>query len=187
MAHPHDTQTALGTPATYGRSTWVQTERKALEAWAHLTMTSPRASALLQHLVARMGHQNAVVIAQKTLAKMMGCNTRTVQRALEDLVKGQWVQVIQIGAAGSVNCYVINSKVAWGEARDHLRLAVFTATVVADADDQTPETLEHRKLRTLPLVYAPDEVPPKDNEGEEDPNDLIRDVLDRCKPITGNA
>ena len=164
MSHPHDSAAALGTPATYGRNTWIQTERKALETWANLTMTSPRASALLQHLVARMGHQNAVVISQKTLAKMMGCTSRTVQRALDDLIKGQWVQVVQIGAAGSVNCYVINSKVAWGEARDHLRLAVFTANVVADAEDQTPETLGHKKLKTIQVTYAPGAAPPDDAE-----------------------
>ncbi|MBF0562076.1 MAG: helix-turn-helix domain-containing protein [Alphaproteobacteria bacterium] len=161
MSSPYDSRTALGTPATYGKNSWVQTERKALEAWAHLTMTSPRASALLQHLVARMGHQNAVVVAQKTLAKMMGCNTRTVQRAMDDLVKGRWIQVVQIGTAGSVNAYVINSEVAWGEARDQIgRLSVFTATVIADAEDQAPDVLEHKQLRSLPIVYPPEEALP---------------------------
>lgn len=147
----------IGTPANYGRNTWVQTERKALEAWAHLTMTSPRASALLQHLVARMGHQNAVVISQKTLAKMMGCSVRTVKYAVADLIAGRWIQCVQVGQHGTVNAYVINSEVAWGEARDQIgRLAVFTATVVADADDQSAEVLEHKQLRTLPIVYPPE-------------------------------
>ena len=41
-------------------------------------MNSPRAAALMHHLVARMGHQNAVVVSHKTLAKMMGCGTRTI-------------------------------------------------------------------------------------------------------------
>jgi len=182
-------QKQLGTPATYGRNTWVQTERKAHEAWAHLTATSPRASVLMHHLVARMGHQNAVVISQKTLAKLMGCTTRTVQNALADLVKGRWVQVVQVGPAGTVNAYVVNAHVAWGEARDQIgRLAVFTATVVADADDQPPEVLKHKELRTVSIAYVPHAAaPPKDDSEEEDPNDLIRDALDRCKPITGNA
>jgi hypothetical protein len=158
----------LGTPVTYGRSTWVQTERKALEAWAHLTMTSPRASALLQHLVARMGHQNAVVIAQKTLAKMMGCSVDTVQRAVRDLVNGKWIQVIQIGQNGTINAYVVNSDVVWGEARDQIgRLAIFTATVVADADDQAVETLEHRKLRKLPIIYPPGDAAPEQFDLED--------------------
>ena len=159
MSYPHDNPVALGTPATYGRNTFVMAERKALEAWAHLTMTSPRASALLQHLVARMGHQNAVVIAQKTLAKMMGCNTRTVQRALSDLVKGRWIQIVQLGTTGTVNAYVINSMVAWGESRDQIkRLAVFTANVVADADDQDAAALEHKELRILPITFPPEEA-----------------------------
>ena len=161
MSYPHDNLTTLGTPVAYNRNTWVQTERRALEAWAHLTMTSPRASALLQHLVARMGHQNAVVIAQKTLGKLMGCNVRTVQRALDDLVKGNWIQVVQIGSSGSINAYVVNAQVAWGESRDQIgRLAVFQATVVADADDQANVTLEHRELRQIPIVYPPEEALP---------------------------
>ena len=182
-------QRPLGTPANYGRNTWVQTERKALEAWSQLTMKSPKASALLQVLVSRMGHQNAVVIAQKTLARMMGCSADTIQRAVRDLVDGRWIQIVQIGPRGTVNAYVVNANVAWGEARDHIqRLAVFTATVVADADDQPVELLKHRELRTIPIAYVPHAAaPPKDDNEEEDPNDLIRDALDRCKPITGNA
>ena len=182
MSHPHDSR-VLGTPVTYGRNTWVQTERKALEAWAHLTMSSPRASALLQHLVARMGHQNAVVISQKTLAKMMGCNIRTVQRALDDLVQGRWIQVVQIGTAGSVNAYVINSLVAWGEARDQIgRLAVFTATVIADAADQSIETMEHKKLRQLPIIYPPEEVLP---HGDGEPGAQI--ALPGLEPVIVGA
>lgn len=174
-------QKQLGTPATYGRNTWVQTERRAHEAWAHLTATTPRASVLMHHLVARIGHQNAVVISQKTLAKLMGCTTRTVQSALADLVKGRWVQVVQVGPSGTVNAYVVNSHVAWGEARDQIgRLAVFTATVIADADEQPPDMLKHRELRTVSLTYGPNEAPPKDDSED-------RDTLERFERLTGNA
>ena len=121
---------------------------------------------LMHHLVARMGHQNAVVASQKTLAKLMGCTPRTVQNALNDLVQDNWIQVVQIGTAGSVNAYVINSEVAWGERRDQIgRLAVFTATVVVDADDQSAATLEHKQLRTLPIIYPPEFAMPH-GEGE---------------------
>lgn len=116
---------------------------------------------LMHHLVARMGHQNAVVIGQKTLAKLMGCNTRTVQRAIDDLVKDRWIQVVQIGQHGTVNAYVVNAAVAWGESREHIgRLAVFHATVVADADDQSAEALEHKDLRKVPIIYPPEEALP---------------------------
>lgn len=156
----------LGAPAPYGPRTWVQTERKAHEAWGRLTIRSPRAAAVMHHLVANMGHQNAVVIAQKTLAKLVGCNARTVQRALDDLVEDNWIQVVQIGQHGTVNAYVVNSMVAWGEARDQIgRLSVFHATVVADAEDQKPETLERSDLRKLPIIYPPEEALPH-GEGE---------------------
>ena len=108
-----------------------------------------------------MGHQNAVVASQKTLAKLMGCTTRTVQNALSDLAEDNWIQIVQVGTAGSVNAYVVNSAVAWGESRDQInRLAVFTANVIADADDQSPEMLEHGQLRTLPIIYPPEEALP---------------------------
>jgi len=161
MAVPPDKRKQIGTPASYGPKTWVQTERAAHEAWGRLTMKSPRAAAVMHHLVANMGHQNAVVIAQKTLAKMVGVNERTVRRALDDLVADEWIQVVQLGHQGTVNAYVVNSAVAWGESRDQLsRLSVFHAAVVADAEDQSAETLERRKLRKLPVIYPPEEALP---------------------------
>lgn len=154
----------LGAPVAAGPKTWVQTERAAHEAWSKLTMTSPRAAALMHQLVANMGHQNAVVISQKTLAKLMGCNTRTVQRAVSDLAEGRWVRVIQLGTTGTVNAYVINSAVAWGEKREHIgRLSVFHAAVVADADDQPEGTLERTDLRRVPIVVPPEEALPVGN------------------------
>ncbi len=156
----------LGTPANYGRNTWVQTERSAHEAWGKLTMRSPRAAAVMHHLVANMGHQNAVVVGQKTLAKLVGCSLRTVQYALADLERDQWIQVVQIGANGTVNAYVVNSSVAWGESRDQIgRLSVFQAAVIADAEDQTEDRLGRSDLRKLPIIYPPEEAMPA-GEGE---------------------
>ena len=147
----------LGTPVHSGPRTWVQTERTAHEQWASLTMRSPRASALMHHFVALMGHQNAVVIPQKTLAKLMGCSLRTMQYALADLVRERWVQVVQLGASGTVNAYVVNSNVAWGEQRDlRARLAVFNAVVVGDLEDQPSDALEAPKLRRVPVIFPPE-------------------------------
>lgn len=151
----------LGTPVAYGPRTWVQTERAAHEAWGRLTIESPRAAAVLHHLVANMGHQNAVVIGQKTLAKLVGFNERTVRRALDDLVTGGWVQIVQLGHMGTVNAYVVNASVAWAESRDQMhRLAIFNARVVADVDDQPVERLDRRELRKLPVIYPPEEALP---------------------------
>ncbi len=157
MANPP----ALGTPVGYGPKTWVQTERKAHEAWSELTLKSPRAAAVMHRLVSMMGHQNAVVINQKTLAKQMKCSLDTVKRGIRDLEDGNWIQVVQLNGPGTVSAYVVNAAVAWGEARDQIsRLAVFHAAVVADSDHQAPEKLAGQKLRTLPIIYPPEEALP---------------------------
>jgi DNA-binding transcriptional regulator YhcF (GntR family) len=166
MSAPPDNSRRLGTPAPDARKTWVQTERKAHEAWSKLTMESPRAGAVMHRLVALMGHQNAVMISLKALAKLMGCNERTVRRAISDLEKGNWIQVVQLGQSGTVNAYVVNDRVAWGEKREHLpTLSVFSARIVADAADQSEQTLDKAPLRRLPIIVPPEEAIPH-GEGE---------------------
>ena len=156
----------LGAKVDTSPNTWVQTERAAHEAWARLTIKSPRSAALMHHLIARMGHQNAVVVSQKTLSKLMGCNTRTVQRAVADLIADRWIQAVSLGGAGTINAYVVNDQVAWGQPRDQRpALSVFSAFVVADREDQDTLTLEHRELRRLPLIYPPEGALPV-GEGE---------------------
>lgn len=44
---------------------WVQTERKAHEAWAALIRKSPMAAQVMHYLTSRIGEHNAVVISQK--------------------------------------------------------------------------------------------------------------------------
>jgi hypothetical protein len=142
----------IGTPAKHKSGHWVQTERTAHEAWANLIARKPRAAQLLHHLVAQMGHQNAVVVSQKVLAQLMGVDTRTVSRSVAVLVEEHWVQVVRIGK-GKEAAYVVNDRVAWGQSRDQLRLSTFSATVIADFDDQEPDALEHRDLRRIPTLY----------------------------------
>lgn len=147
----------LGAKVDTSPNTWVQTERAAHEAWAKLTIKSPRSAALMHHLIARMGHQNAVVVSQKTLAKLMGCSLSTLKRAVADLVADRWIQAVKLGSAGTINAYVVNDRVAWGQPRDQRpSLSVFSAYVVADQEDQDALTLEHRELRRLPLIYPPE-------------------------------
>lgn len=161
-------QPQIGVQAHHKPGQWVQTERKAHEAWAGLIARKPRAAELLHHLVAQMGHQNAVVVPQKVLAKMMGRSIDTVQRALRDLEAEHWIQIVKMNGPGTVAAYVVNDRVAWGQPRDQLRLSVFSATVVADAEDQDPLTLEHGDLRRIPTLYpgerqlpsGPGEAPP---------------------------
>jgi hypothetical protein len=127
----------------------------------------------MHHLVANMGHQNAVVVAQKTLSAMVGCSLSTLKRALADLERDRWIQSVQIGNTGTVNAYVVNSSVAWGETRDQMpRLSVFHAAIIADAADQSEATLGRTKLRKLPLVVPP-EQPLPDGPGEPGAQTLL--------------
>lgn len=170
---PPDT---LGTPARKPGS-WVQTERKTHEAWAQLAIKKPRASALLHHLVASMGHQNAVVVSQRTLAKLLGAHERTVRRAVTDLVEGSWIQVVRIGA-GKEAAYVVNDQVAWGQSRKQMNLSRFSATVIADRDEQTEATLTQDSLRKIPTLYPGEKQLPS-GPGEEPPS---QPHLDHMEP-----
>ena len=172
---------AIGRQATRGRSSWVQTERAAHEAWARLITKQPRAGILLHHLVARMGPQNAVVVSQKTLAKLMGCSRQTVERAVAYLKEERWIQVVSLNGPGTVAAYVVNSAVAWGQPRDQLHLAVFSAAVVADAEDQDATTLEHRDLRRIPLLYPGERQLPT-GPGEDPPSQPSLDGLEPDLP-----
>lgn len=145
--------TEIGTPARNKPGQWVQTERKAHEAWAGLIARKPTAAMLLHHLIAQMGHQNAVIVSQKTLAKMLGRSLRTIQYAIQDLVADRWISVVKLNGPGTVSAYVVNSAVAWGQPRDQLRLSVFSASVIADHADQDAALLGHGDLRRIPTLY----------------------------------
>jgi hypothetical protein len=153
MQRDSSPQEKIGTPAAPKYGQWVQTERKAHEAWANLLTRKPRAGILLHLLVAHMGHQNAVVISQKTLAKLMNVTDRTVRTAVSDLVAERWIQVLKLNGPGSVSAYVVNDRVAWGQPRGELVLSVFSAAVVADKDDQDPATMDSTDLRRIPTLY----------------------------------
>lgn len=173
----------LGTPVDAGPKKWVQTERAAHEAWGRLALKSPIAAAVLHRLVAIMGHQNAVVIGQKTLAKLLGCNPRSIARAIGVLESERWIQVVQIGQRGTVNAYVVNDQVAWGEKREHLpRLSVFSATIVADEEDQPEYTLLPGSLRRIPALY-PGEAQLPTGAGEEPPSQPALPGMEHDLPV----
>lgn len=141
-------------PAKPRRSHFVQTDRAAHEAWARLGTKHPGASALLHVLVANIGDQNAVVASHKILARLMGASASTVKRALKTLSDGNWIEVHQIGASGTVNAYVLNSRVAWTEGRDRLRYARLKADVLLAEDEQEAGSLDEPKtaLYNLPRI-----------------------------------
>jgi Helix-turn-helix domain len=138
--------------------TWVQVDRASLERWGRLTMEHPRASALLQVMIAQMGRNNAIVTSQGILAKLLGCSVRTIQRQLEILTQQNWIEVRHVGPGANGSAYVVNSRVAWSGNRDGIRYALFEATVlVADTDQPDRETIGMQPpLERIP-VMAPGE------------------------------
>lgn len=150
---PSTDKKKIGVSANSKTGTWVQTERKGHEAWALLAVKKPRASALMHILVSKMGSRNAVVVPQKLLAKMLGTHERTIQRGIADLVAGKWIQVVRLNGAGTVCAYVVNDKIAWGQPRNQLCTSSFSATVIADFDEQTGSTTEAGELRKIPMLY----------------------------------
>ena len=138
--------------ATSGR--WLQTERAAHEAWAKLISEAPKAAQLMHLLVARIGENNAVVISQKNLIRLMGTSRPTVQRAVKKLKDDLWIEVRQIGDRGTTNAYVVNDRVAWLGRRDGIRYSLFSAAVVI-SDDEQPDAaeLDHQEpLRQIPSI-----------------------------------
>ena len=143
----------LPLPAKRPPGTWIHTDREAHEAWA-LLAKKPAASAVMHILCAHLGDHNAVVISQETIAKLCKLSSRSVRRAIMDLIEGNWIEVRQIGATGQTNAYVVNDRVAWHGAREGLRYSLFSATVVV-SEEQQPDRAElgrQKPLRRLPRI-----------------------------------
>ena len=140
-------------PTRSPRGTYVQTDRAAHERWAALGVKHPAASALLHILAAHVSDQNAVVASQATLSKPMGASLSTVKRALKVLESGNWIETAQIGASGTVNAYVLNSRIAWTEPRDRLQYARLRADVLLVSDEQPNGISSDRApLERLPRI-----------------------------------
>lgn len=147
-------QNSLPPPDHRSKGHWVQTERKAHEAWADLIRKSPLAAQVMHVLTARVGESNAVVISQKNLARLVKGSERGVRNALQLLCGDNWIEIRQIGGRGTVNAHVINDRVAWSGKRDGIRYSLFSANVILSEDEQ-PDMTEIGKqspLRRLPMI-----------------------------------
>lgn len=144
-----------GLPEKIRKGQWVQTERKAHEAWAALIRKSPLAAQIMHVLTARIGEHNAVVVSQKNLARLVQGSERGVRDALKILTEDSWIELRQIGGRGTVNAHIINDRVAWSGKRDSIRYSLFSANVIISDDEQPDE--EHlgelAPLRRLPSLY----------------------------------
>lgn len=138
--------------------TWVQTERAAHEKWSKLINSHPKAASLMHVIVGNMGRHNALVSSIPNLQRMMGCSRNTIIRAIAILREQNWIEVRQLGAAGTTNVYIVNDRVAWSGARDGIRYSLFSAAVLV-SDDEQPDQAEigtQPPLEQVPVLYPGD-------------------------------
>lgn len=165
--------------------TWVQTERAAHERWAKLSIESPRSASIMHVIISKMGRNNALVISQKTLAKLASCSLRTLQYSLKILRDQNWIDIRQIGPTGTACAYIVNDRVAWSGARDGIRYSLFSATVMV-SDDEQPDRVEigaQPPLQPIPSLY-PDERQLPAGDGLPPPSQPSFDGMEPDLPAT---
>ena len=105
------------------------------ESVAKMIMANKFAVVVFLLLARKMNKSNAIIMSQETLVNITGKSRSTVSRAISDLKKHKYIDVIKVGTA---NAYVINSEILWG-GKAQQRHAVFSATVVASLSEQSKE------------------------------------------------
>lgn len=146
---------------------WIQLDQQAALEFSKLAGKSPAATQILAFLIAQMARENAFIISQAELGRTLKLHKRTVQRATETLVRGNWIRVLRLGSTGGVNAYVVNSRVAWKGRRAGLRHAIFSARVwVGEAEQparpdphqREPELRDIGFLRTMARSDEPEQL-----------------------------
>ena len=162
------------------RVTYGQTELVTHEAWAHFTLESPPAAALV-HLLCRLaGDDDTVVAAQRVLAIRLGVSQATIARALQHAAAANYIEIIKLGKTSSGACaYRMNSRVHWTRNSEGKSGAAFRAVVLASADDQKP-TQKVTPLRRVPVIRA-GEIPLPVGPGQPPPS---QPDLDGIPPAT---
>lgn len=140
------------------RTLFVQLYRSSLRAMRGLAFEAPAAHGVLYVLLERMNQRNALVASQATLCQITGKKRSTIQRALSELKKRNFIEIVR---AGNIAIIVVNKRVAW-TTHTALRekIATFDAQVIASASEQeNPEVLgKEPPLVMLPPILIPPEV-----------------------------
>lgn len=140
------------------RTLFVQLYRSALRAMRQLAFDAPKAHGVLYVLLERMNQRNALVASQGTLSKITGQSRSTIQRALAELKKRNYIEIVR---AGNVSVIVVNKRVAWTtDTALRERLAVFDAQVIVSEGEQyQSDRLDNEPpLVQLPPMLIPPEI-----------------------------
>lgn len=159
-----------GSPVNPPQLTFAQTDLAVHEEWGRFTLKNAKASALMHFLVANMGKEGALVASQPTLEAITGMSVSTIKRAVSALQAGQWIEVRQVGGKGGANAYIVNERVAWTQARDKKRYALFSASVLLSEDEQRDgvDATPKLRMRKFPLL-RPGEIPLPTGKGAKPP------------------
>ena len=104
---------------------------------------------LMAYFYDRMNRSNALIVSQARLCKVLNCHRNTVRAVIQRLEQLRYIDIVKVGVQ---NCYIVNEQVAWKTGRGKKDKAIFSATVVADWDDQLSQ---HFKNWTKPLQPIP--------------------------------
>lgn len=94
--------------------------------------------ALLDYFIYKMNKNNALIISQKKLMKVLDCSRPTLTKIVAQLQDMRFIDVMKIGVQ---NCYIVNSQVAWKTSRAGIKHSVFDATVYIEWDEQTTDSI----------------------------------------------
>lgn len=131
---------------------FVQLSRSYLKEMRALTRKSPLAQEILLYLVENMGRtSNAVVCSYSTLQEVTGVGRTSVAKAIKTLKDECWVEAVKVGNA---TAYAVNARVFWQAARNQKQYAIFQATVIASASEQSEDfkSKASTSLRHIPFV-----------------------------------
>lgn len=147
-----------GLPSVKERTEFVQLYRSQMKALRTLCLEAPMAHAVLYVLMERCNERNALVASYSTLSAITGKSRRTIARALDELRRRNYIEVLK---AGNVSVIVLNKRVVWTtDTSLRLKLASFDARIVISADEQDePHRLgSEPPLVKLPPVLIPPEI-----------------------------
>lgn len=122
------------------KGSWVQTEREAHVRWSRLTVEHPIASGILHFLVSKAGKMNAVAASHTLIAEQLGISRASVKRGARTLAERGFIEVLRMGATGSVNVYVLDSNVSWSDAGRKPSMSELAARVLVSRSEQEVRT-----------------------------------------------
>lgn len=118
---------------------------------------------LMSFFYDKMNRSNALMVSQARLCQVLDCHRNTLREVIKRLEQLRYINVVKFGVN---NCYVVNEEVAWKTGRDKKGVAMFSATVVAEWDDQLSEhfNLWKKPLQPIPRSFMESVKEDKEND-----------------------